>query len=120
MITIYCLLHPVTNIPFYIGATKSALNIRLMQHVNAAKKQHKDWDGCHDDILRQFPHKRKNVFIKNIINVNNKKPIIKPLLQCNKNMADYYEKLAFNSLILTSYGIYQETKRFHYTKSCIR
>lgn len=37
MINIYCLIDPRNNKPFYVGATKHKVNIRLSGHINEAK-----------------------------------------------------------------------------------
>jgi len=33
MITIYCLVNPITDIPFYVGATSRPIHIRLREHL---------------------------------------------------------------------------------------
>lgn len=35
---VYALIHPLTNEPFYVGATTTELKYRLSEHISAAKK----------------------------------------------------------------------------------
>lgn len=101
MITIYCLVNPITNRPFYVGATKSNLSARLSAHINESK------------AILPIYWNRKNYLINYIISLN-KRPIITPLHKCALFEVDHYEQLFYNVLTQQGFKLLQENS-FNYS-----
>lgn len=94
MINIYCLVNPLTNKPFYVGATKGTLHGRLSGHIHESKTFiPKHWD-------------RKHTLINEII-VCGSKPQIKLLFITPIYSAEYYELFFFHVLINQGFELLQ-------------
>lgn len=84
MINIYCLIDPRTNLPFYVGATKSCLKKRLYNHLS----------------IIHIPGKygvmaARRDLIKNIV-AEELKPEIKLLKQVLPHEVDFYENYFYS------------------------
>lgn len=117
MIQIYCLVDPFTHIPFYVGATKLSLAVRLNQHITGAAK-FKDWLKYSHNELKHFPFQRKNVII-NLLANSNRKPLITCLIECPLYMVDHYEQFFYEMFKKQGFYMHQEAKKFKYHSTTI-
>lgn len=118
MITIYCLICPFTERPFYVGATKLELKMRLKQHIQSAAK-HKEWMKYTHNELKHFPRQRRSVVINLLLNSNIKPDIIE-LFKCTAIEADYYEEFFYKHFQKNGYYLHQDHKQFKYNRVNIR
>lgn len=112
MIQIYCLTNPITQLPFYVGATKSPLLVRLNQHITYALKN-KKWLNCDPIEFKFFPHKAKTALIVLLSN-SNLKPGIISLQECSLINVDHYEQFYYDMFKKQGIRIFQEERRFSY------
>lgn len=93
MVTIYVLINPFNNEPFYVGSTKCKLAARLSGHINGM-------EGT----------KQKKALIK-LIKMEGLRVEIMPLLVCSEMAAIKCETHIYNLLIQEGYILYQEAAR---------
>lgn len=93
MVTIYALINPFNNEPFYVGSTKCRLTSRLSGHLTGMEgtRQKKDLIKLLKDI--------------------GMKPEIMPLLVCSEKAAIKCETHIYKLLIKEGYILYQEGNR---------
>lgn len=113
MITIYCLVDPQNNRPFYVGATRFDLKKRHAQHMNAGKQLR--FQVTNPTALQFLPmHQRANTIEE--IRLTGQLPVITPLYHCTKVTANFYEEFFYILLIKQGYYLHQAEKRFYRTK----
>jgi hypothetical protein len=108
MIKIYCLVNPITNKPFYVGATKVALKTRLYAHIHEAKTFR---------INKYSPQLscKKHFLIKGLIESNS--PPVIDLLYISPLLAiEYYETFFYKMLINQGFELFNSPSQFNYLK----
>lgn len=104
-IKIYCLVNPVNEYPFYVGATNGNLNVRLSAHLSeVAGDLFYYWfspPGLKHYVLREFIDRGI-------------KPTIVLLHTCTIHDVDYYERFFYNLLISQGFLLTNDTTRFYY------
>lgn len=117
MIYIYCLFHPDSKIPFYVGATQN-IKTRLYQHlVNARKLRGKTeiYKESGPTALLYLPHLRKTITILEILD-NGKRPGIVVLATAPQPIiAAFYEEFYYLALKSQGFDIQQEHNRFYHS-----
>lgn len=107
MINIYCLIHPDTRRPFYVGATMHSITLRLSSHIGEVNIYHmKYWNDKHR-------------YIYSIIQDGNK-PKIRLLKAVPLNEADHYEEFFYKMFIKQGYTLLQASRRFNYKENTKR
>jgi len=90
MVTIYALINPFNNIPFYIGSTSLKLRTRLSNHLNG-------YEGT----------KEKKQLIKDI-KIAGLKVEIKPIMVCSERAASKCESYVHYILCKSNITLYQD------------
>lgn len=102
-INIYCLYDPRTRKPFYVGATRSTISIRLSGHINEVKTYlPKFWSA-----KQKFMHQMIQEGVR---------PKARLLLVATLHSVDHYEQFFHTMLILQGYELLQLTSAFHYKR----
>jgi len=109
MITIYCLVDPRTNSPFYIGATKVKLKNRLSAHIHEAAVFRTN------NYAMPFTAYKKHFLIQELTKLNIK-PKIEWLYTCTINNVDHYEPFFYNVLISQGFELFNFPHNFNYSK----
>jgi len=104
MVKIYCLIDPRTDLPFYVGATKSNLRVRLNSHIAEATI----WQPNFTGVLAS-----KKAFINDILS-DGLRPIIKYLILVNTEKAANFELLFYNYFTSIGLQLFQDKSRFIY------
>lgn len=105
-VSIYCLIDPRTDKPFYVGCTKVKLSDRLSQHMHEARNNF--IINANGFCIDNYPERTfKNVNIRKCLVIleillHGKKPIIKLLKSCHFDKSDHYEKFYYYKLSKTS------------------
>lgn len=100
MINIYCLINPINNKPFYVGATKGRLSYRLYCHVKESANP-------------LYNHTMKAIVINEIID-RGYKVKIDLLLSCHLTASDFYEKFFYDMLLMQGYSLVNYPSQFFY------
>lgn len=109
MYKIYCLVDPDTKMPFYVGATKLSLKIRLRLHL------HRNDYIIQNETNREGNWYNRNKLIYNLLQ-QNKKPIICVLFITNKTTAKFMEKRCYEYLQnILNITLLQNDKCFAYS-----
>ena len=103
MIKIYCLINPLTGIPFYVGATRRTLHARFVSHVGASNVKTYS-------ITKSST--RANL-IKSLMS-QGLKPHISCLMIVSPDVADYCESHFYNYFISQGIDLLQSPHRFTY------
>lgn len=111
MITIYCLVDPRNNKPFYVGATKIKLFARLCNHISEAR----EWSR-HPEMYQHGPTRPKQLLIILLLFID-VKPEIKELARITAKEADHYEKFFHDMFIKQGFPMLQKPTAFHYYAS---
>ena len=104
IITIYCLVHPITLIPFYVGATNGKINIRLAGHLTNARYTYID---RHTQETKHAYNTEKDIFIRSILSIG-RKPIIRSIISCDIHEANHYELFFYNLLNAQGFKMYHK------------
>lgn len=103
MINIYCLIHPITRHPFYVGATKLPINIRLSGHI------------CEYNTYRPDSHSVKMKYIGNLLQ-QGIKPKVRLLYVATLHSVDHYERFFYDLFKQQGYNLLQKDTAFSYKK----
>lgn len=101
-INIYCLVDPRNNLPFYVGATKQSINIRLSGHINEVKTYLPNFWS----VKQKFMHQLLS---------EGKRPKTRLLLKVDIYEVDFYEKFFYDVFIKQGFTLLQLSHRFYYT-----
>ena len=95
MVTIYALINPFNNEPFYVGSTRRKLRERLSGHINSGEgnKQRKQ--------------------LTKLIKMEGLTIEIMPLLSCSVKAAIKCETHIYNLLLKEGYILYQDANRIN-------
>lgn len=110
MVTIYCLVDPRNDKPFYVGATRSKLNTRLSHHLLTAR----------ENIKYQNPYDLNSIalskafLIQEIIRITNKRPRIIKLLTVQSIEVNHYEKFFYQMFLAQGFILLQTSTAFGY------
>lgn len=104
MIHIYCLINPITNTPFYVGATAKELKIRLWGHYGEVNATHSS-NSLHS----------KRALIFNAARIAGLKIEIKHLDTVHISQANEMEAYYYNKFVTEGHFLIQSTARFIYT-----
>jgi hypothetical protein len=109
--TIYCLIDPRTNQPYYVGASwnKYSLANRLARHVGHANSD-KHVRYKYNNITS---HRHEIVYQ---LQEQSMQPIIKALFVTTAENVDTSEESAYNHLIKLGFALLQDKYRFCYNK----
>ena len=103
MISIYCLINPIDGKPFYVGATKFELRLRLFGHIGYANSCPKNGGN------------EKNVLILDLIK-NGLRPEIKWLHSTDIHGVDYWENYFYTMLSNQGFCLLQRVPKGQYKK----
>lgn len=106
MIKIYCLVNPLTGLPFYVGATKHRLSARISRHCSDNSRI------CTPDDSHSY---NKAVLFKQLKDMG-LRPIIMLLFTTNKENVDICEKYFYNLFISQGIDLLQTNYNFLYDK----
>jgi hypothetical protein len=98
---IYCLINPIDGKPFYVGATRNDLKVRLSEHISCRL--------YHGGFLKQRMKLIRKIIKKGM------KPEIKLLKTVVKNV-DYHEAFFYRKLKRQGFELLQRHDRFFYSK----
>ena len=110
--TIYCLIDPRNDTPYYVGAMKNGkypLDQRLRGHISHA--------NCERYLIN-----RANKYVSDRLRIvydlelENNRPTIKALLVVTANNVDFCEALGYEYLTSLGFVLHQSPYNFHYTK----
>lgn len=107
MISIYCLVDPRNNRPFYVGATKVLLKNRLSGHIHDAAVFQTT------QFAKPFTNHKKHLLIKELIS-QSLKPRIDLLYTCSFATTNYYEYFFFSLLTAQGFEIFNRSHSFNY------
>lgn len=110
MVSIYCLVDPRNNRPFYVGATRSKLNNRLSGHLVTAKDSIK----YHNPYSQDKTALNKGILFLEIMRKTGKKPRIVELLRVQSIEADHYEKFFYLMFKNQGFILFQQSSAFGY------
>lgn len=110
MIKIYCLIEPIGNKPFYVGATKYRLKTRLYQHINDTAYGK---DYLISEKYPPLPAAKRAILIQQLIK-EGFKPQIQTLLEVEKCAVNHYESFFYRMFVGQGYNMLQEPRRFVY------
>lgn len=114
MILIYCLVNPLNNQPFYVGATKSSLKTRLAGHIHDAKSYCSSPPFFTDTISG-----KKHRLILHILD-NSYSPLIIKLAEVDIFSVDFYESFYFQHLKKQGFALLQLPSAFQYNKKYLK
>lgn len=103
MYNIYCMIHPDTKRPFYVGATKTSIYNRLSWHMRDARRGDSKWWN------------EKDRFIAHILHYN-KTPKARLLKIVSLNEVDFYEEFFYRLLKQQGFTLLQKESGFLYKK----
>lgn len=94
MIHIYCLIDPRNKTPFYVGATKASIYVRLSNHINECKTY--------------LPHywSKKQQRINDIL-LSGNRPKTKLLHKCSIHETEHYELFFYEMFIQQGFELLQ-------------
>jgi hypothetical protein len=101
-ITIYCLINPLTNEPFYVGATVNPLQVRLSEHLFSST--------CHGGFQQQRHDMMARIMKKKM------RPVIFPLVVTTEKRVDYYEEYYYKRYTRMGFKLLQRNDKFSYSK----
>jgi hypothetical protein len=110
MVSIYCLVDPRNNQPFYVGATRNKLNIRLCGHLNTAKETIKYNNPYNQDKTAL----NKALLIFDIMRTAGKRPRIIKLLSVQSIEANHYEEFFYSMFLTQGFRLLQQPTAFSY------
>jgi hypothetical protein len=108
MMQIYCLVNPITNQPFYVGATKVILKNRLSAHIHEALTFR---------LNKYVPQisQNKHAIIKELTE-SNLKPKIDLLFISPLPAVEYYEAFFYDMLKKQGFTLFNSPSHFNYLK----
>src|ERR1700677_931130 len=110
--TIYCLIDPQTNYPYYVGTMKNGkypLDQRLRGHISQA--------NCERNLshrVNQYVHQKNKIVYD--LEFEKRRPIIKALLVVTAENVDFCEQLGYEYLTYLGFNLLQSPYNFYYTK----
>lgn len=107
MYKIYCLVDPRDNKPFYVGATKRKLNLRLTGHIQDIR------------CFRPDDMSAKKILITSILK-EGLRPIIRLLVETEKDYVDTYERMFYDILTKQGFNLLQSANKFNYQQQKIK
>src|SRR5579872_1866438 len=116
MVSIYCLIDPRNDKPFYVGATEKP-KTRLSGHITRAKSTLEfAIDIKNTNGLKYFPQSRKTLIICDILD-SGTRPKLVILYECSPYCVQFYETFFYLALSSQGFDLHQEIeKRYHSKK----
>ncbi len=104
-IKIYCLIHPVTLVPFYVGATNGKIETRLSSHLSEARY---NYINRRTQELTYSYNSPKNLLIRHILHTQKKSPKIRLVHTCDIHASSDCELFFYLLFLSQGYIMYQD------------
>lgn len=102
MVTVYILINPETNKPFYVGSTSDLIKIRChAHHCNTSPTTKMSNNGYYKYLVLNY--------LKSV----GKRAVIKALFMCPKDLAPFCESFIYEWLTNQGHLLFNSSNRFH-------